>query len=467
MKGLLFPAANEKVFAGLLLGSRGESFRLALQFENGNAEPQCAMIDPALRDVLTPFLRPLTAHRRRHTMRRAELFTELGDLADRAMVTSTLTGEKLMHIQVGGDDAVLPASFYDLLLKELHRLGWHRLVDVDPNRRIISLSAVDASWRRHGITISLPLDYPRSLPTCVTDLPMSFQPSPCGYAPDWEQLKTASVERTGKKRRRQDRSGDDGSATFTLMSIVEQWESLLQSYQALWDQLDDLDDHTWILEPERVAIDVSRTSAPSQLSSSSPPPTPKRPPRHTTHRRVAMAPHASILLRGFDPRTPYAVPSFIRFFGRESAVAPFRARFNRTVQYAWDASGETSLRRNLEVVLGIPLPCPTATSASLENTNHRVYTSSNGRGRFIEECAICYTHRLSSYGPLVLRKSRASSNDTIPEVVCPNLRCGRVFHNFCLSEWLRGLPGASRSFQSLFGHCPYCFEAITAQLQSP
>ena len=101
MKGLLFPAANEKVFAGLLLGSRGESFRLALQFENGNAEPQCAMIDPALRDVLTPFLRPLTAHRRRHTMRRAELFTELGDLADRAMVTSTLTGEKLMHIQVG------------------------------------------------------------------------------------------------------------------------------------------------------------------------------------------------------------------------------------------------------------------------------------------------------------------------------------------------------------------------------
>lgn len=43
-----------------------------------------------------------------------------------------------------------------------------------------------------------------------------------------------------------------------------------------------------------------------------------------------------------------------------------------------------------------------------------------------------------------------------PCQVCNNATCGRAYHNACLLEWLMALPDARRSFQTVFGECPFC-----------
>eukprot|EP00976_Prorocentrum_cordatum_P012508 250610-Prorocentrum_minimum.AAC.2 len=63
-----------------------------------------------------------------------------------------------------------------------------------------------------------------------------------------------------------------------------QVEARLESYQALWDGLDDLDAHAWVLEPEL-------------------------PPRGATHRRLALGGHTSLTL-DLNPRAPTQPPDF-------------------------------------------------------------------------------------------------------------------------------------------------------------
>ena len=116
------------------------------------------------------------------------------------------------------------------------------------------------------------------------------------------------------------------------------------------------------------------------------------------------------------------------------------------------------------------LPCPAKSKSDSGGDDH-------DRHGFTAACAICYTYRLNAVGTTnanghassTSSSGNASSGSTpsnaIPEVVCSNARCSRSFHSSCLSEWLRGLPNASRSFETLFGHCPYCFEAISVKVQ--
>ena len=87
----------------------------------------------------------------------------------------------------------------------------------------------------------------------------------------------------------------------------------------------------------------------------------------------------------------------------------------------------------------------------------------------MDQCAICYTYRLAVDGP---GQGGATSGGTtsggatmIPEVACGNPCCNRSFHETCLSEWLQRLPSASRSFNTVFGHCPYCQSPISVKVK--
>ncbi len=151
----------------------------------------------------------------------------------------------------------------------------------------------------------------------------------------------------------------------------------------------------------------------------------------------------------------------------------------------WDASGATSLRRNLEACLGLALPCPRRSGGAGDTEGGGEQDTADqdedDRGGFRAPCAICYAYRLptptldpssssggagggggvgtSSGGGRGVDHAQDAS--LIPEIVCTNTRCNRSYHGPCLSEWLRGLPTATRSFNTLFGHCPYCFVPIS------
>jgi hypothetical protein len=70
-------------------------------------------------------------------------------------------------------------------------------------------------------------------------------------------------------------------------------------------------------------------------------------------------------------------------------------------------------------------------------------------------CDICYT--------LEGRRGdgRDKAQDTPlpsqqPRISCKNRRCGHVYHDACIREWLLAASACKVSFGVLFGTCPYC-----------
>ncbi|CAM9302852.1 unnamed protein product [Phaeothamnion confervicola] len=286
-----------------------------------------------------------------------------------------------------------PPEYYARLLSEL---DWGVLVSVDDTLTRLQLRAADAAGREHILAVTLPPDYPAGPPACAVDLP---RPLELGWAP----------------------------GRSSLADAIAQFRAALAPYVPLWDALDDLDAHTWVLEPER-------------------------PTRAHVHRRVAVAPHCSVMLR-LDPLAPRAVPE-IRFLGAESVIGPLRQNLNRGLA-AWD---HTSLpRRNLQRALGVEFPSPATTR----------------REEYSADCGICYAHRLPSArgdGGNAAGSCSGSGGDkangsedvgAAPDLFCDNACCRRPYHPQCLLEWLQGLPTSRVSFDTVFGRCPYCSSPIS------
>jgi len=115
---------------------------------------------------------------------------------------------------------------------------------------------------------------------------------------------------------------------------------------------------------------------------------------------------------------------------------------------------QASLHANLEMLLEMPLP---------EKEQAREELA-------VIECGICYSRNLEGQ---------------LPSKTCDNPKCNQPFHAVCLIEvttafsvravlaacltqfffflfqWLRTLPNTRQSFNTLFGTCPYCSEALS------
>ena len=109
-------------------------------------------------------------------------------------------------------------------------------------------------------------------------------------------------------------------------------------------------------------------------------------------------------------------------------------------------SDQRSVRENLELWFGAPLPSPLAPAAD--------------KSDFLVECGICYAHRLPSEDA----DGEGAGAGPLPEARCDNPSCGRHYHESCLFEWLHSLPTARVSFNVIFGTCPYCCEAISVRV---
>lgn len=113
-------------------------------------------------------------------------------------------------------------------------------------------------------------------------------------------------------------------------------------------------------------------------------------------------------------------------------------------------SEERSIRENLELWFGTPLPSPLAPTTE--------------KSDFLVECGICYTHRL----PVEEDGESADGGEDgpLPEAKCSNSNCNRHYHESCLFEWLHSLPTARVSFDRIFGSCPYCCEAVSVKIKT-
>ncbi|XP_060129128.1 E3 ubiquitin-protein ligase FANCL isoform X1 [Zootoca vivipara] len=258
--------------------------------------------------------------------------------------------------------------YYSGVIGDIQTLGWNKVVFVDPCFSTIRLKAEDSCGREHLITLKLNPKYPTEPPDCLVDLPVQFTFS---WIPE-----------------------------SSLLSIHSQFLAALESLKEFWNALDEIDEKTWVLEPEN-------------------------PTRSATMRRIAVGNNISINI-DVDPRHPTMLPECY-FFGADHVVNPLKVKLNSNI-HLWDP--ELSLLQNLKEVLEIDFPSREA----LEKSD------------FSMDCGICYAYRLDG---------------TIPDQVCDDPRCGQPFHQACLYEWLRGLPSSRQSFNVIFGECPYCNKPIT------
>ena len=301
--------------------------------------------------------------------------------------------------------ALVPTTaLFARIADELAAVGWDKVRNVDDSFRRLELVCHDQARRAHLVRLELPVDYPRTQPRCVLSVPAATN--------------SGGGEGTATTTARREWQVAWPAGERALTHVLAQASRWLDVYSPFWAEMDDFDANTWVLEPSR-------------------------PSRADTLRRIALRRHCSveITLKPHRPRDVCAC----NFIGPESVIAGLRDAFH-SGQRTWDAS--VPVRSNLERILGQPFPSPTTSSKS----------------DFSVECGVCYSYRLSTSGAPIEEGDDAPGGETVllPDTTCES--CGQHFHARCIGEWLQALPSSRRSFNVVFGECPYCMNPLSVQI---
>ena len=307
-------------------------------------------------------------------------------------LSELLTSQPSVAAASSSQQPLPPVAYYERIVAELDAVGWGSLAGVNPTLDELQLRVDDAAGRGHVLGLALPPDYPRSPPRVTT----AALPGTAPFELAWPSSDASSSDAS---------SATSGAAS--LAGALSQFRAALARHQLLWDMLDDLDAHAWVLEP-------------------------KNPARDCVSRRVALGDHCSLQLE-LHVGAPASLPE-LQFYGADRVIAPLRQALNANLA-RWQP--ERSVRLNLAAVLGKELPAPAQAAGGVGGAAAEEYAT---------ECAICYLYELDG---------------AVPECACDS--CSKPFHKACLSEWLRGLPTTQQSFNRLFGECPYCGTSIAVE----
>ncbi|XP_054606622.1 E3 ubiquitin-protein ligase FANCL isoform X2 [Nothobranchius furzeri] len=339
----------------------------------------------------------------RHLLREYELIVRQRLQQSAQLSTFLLELKTIVEVCMksrAGSFAIPPPQYYSQLISEMETLGWDKIIFLDTNIQTLKLKAEDSSGRQHTLSIKL-----KSKQIKYSQYWLTEEDHVTGSTQNQENIRVSQHPAEAPEC-----SADlpvPLNLTWTPQSSLEllhsQFLLLLESLAEFWDVLDEIDQKTWILEPEK-------------------------PSRSDTVRRVAIGSNVSIRVE-VDPRHPKMLPECC-LLGAEHVVAPLRNKLNANM-HMWNP--DSSVFTNLQDVLEIEFPSPT----------------SHEKSSFSIECGICYSYRLGT---------------AIPDQVCNDPRCGQPFHQACLYEWLRVLPSSRKSFSLMFGECPYCSKPITVKM---
>ena len=314
-------------------------------------------------------------------------------------------------------------------LEEVERVyGSDVVQELSTDLMKLTLQCKDQAGRIHLLRLSMSADkFPQSCPKCETDLPTKSEWQPSWCVPTMTSEKIGKHESTAPcKRLKVEKDNEkmdiatDTKDPSGFVGLYADFTRAVSKYQDVWNELDDLDTSTWVLEP---AI--------------------QPPCRSNTERRIAVSDDVSLILR-LDPGRPRTPPHSIRWIGTDTSEHRLkldRYTASKDLHSGW--SEQLPLRENLERALGISLPTPPSAKGA-------------SSGEVALECSICYTHNLPSAD---------SSATEFPDALCDNAPCGRNYHESCLREWLHSLPSSRKSFDRIIGTCPYCSEPISATME--
>ncbi|KAL0483444.1 E3 ubiquitin-protein ligase FANCL [Acrasis kona] len=291
-------------------------------------------------------------------------FSELKDVLEKILKVQHT------HKQPTVQDDLASTEYYKQIMSDLDEIGWDKVSDLNTDLSSISVSIKDIAGREHIIKVDVSKNNEY---TCTAQLPIQAE------------LKTKNNER------------------ITLKKIKIEYEHVLHSLQDFLSTVEDLDQNTWVLDPENPTF------------------------AHCM-RRIGIGNHSSIQIE-IDPKQPKAPPE-VRFLGADSIITPIRDAYNQN-HHEWVI--DSSLRLNLERTMKITFP--------------RRRTVTQNDDDMSEKCSICYSYRMEG---------------KVPDKVCDT--CCQPFHSMCLVEWLRSIPKSHTSFDTISGTCPYCSSAISAKV---
>lgn len=291
-------------------------------------------------------------------------------------------------------------SYAHELVKQLQELdaryGSSVVKEISEDLMSLTLQCIDEGERTHFLKLEIPEPtLPLQFPVCTVELPIS-----------WEPRRELEQSQRSKKRKCEE-------AMSLVVAIYASFCEAVRYCQGIWNELDDLDSNTWVLEPSVLP-----------------------PCRSTCERRIALTETSSVVFK-LSPLEPRSIPSKVRWIGTDTSENQ-RSFQSYTDTAALDVqcwSTELSIRENLESCLKLKLPGPPVVSQAEDVT----------------ECSICYSCELPN-----------EQDDTLemPDAKCDNAPCGRHYHESCLREWLQSLPSSRVSFDRILGTCPYCREYI-------
>ena len=208
--------------------------------------------------------------------------------------------------------------------------------------------------------------------------------------------------------------------TIMLSEQIEQYQLLINSLQLYFDQLVDLDQNTWIVEPDKMEpINQYQYN----------------------YRRIKYDDNISIHIT-IDIHNACGIPKLL-FIGNTRYIQSYIDRWSCTIELHEQWDQQQSIRWNIQHYFDIELPNKPITTTVNNHTANELNDDLC--------CIICYTYEL---------------DDELPTIQCTNQSCLRSYHHSCLVEWLQNNITCHKLFNTLFGQCVHCEQSIQVKLNN-
>ncbi|KAI3451883.1 hypothetical protein Pfo_008548 [Paulownia fortunei] len=204
------------------------------------------------------------------------------------------------------------------------------------------------------------------------------------------------------------------SSNSKLKDVVQQFQRHVDKLQDFWSTLDDIDRSLWVTDP-------------------------KHSHHAMTYRQINIGNDCCIIL-SVNVNDPPSLPE-CRFLGSDTMVNFMRDIWKGNCK-RW--AKDKSFPENLARVFDTQLPQPPHVLKNEEQV----------------ECGICYAQYLPTDDELGAKSGSAT------DYTCENGNCNRAFHSVCLGDWLCSITTTRKSFDVLFGNCPYCSDPIAVKISS-
>ncbi|KAG0357499.1 hypothetical protein BGZ54_000322 [Gamsiella multidivaricata] len=126
-----------------------------------------------------------------------------------------------------------PVSYWSSVMEQLDILGWDRVSQMKEDFSQVQIELHDVSQRKHLLTVKFPPGYPT--------IPFILEPLETPECDLEHRSFTQQLAADTHSLRQQ--SG--------LQAVVQQTERWLELFRDFWDVMQDIDEKTWVIDPEK------------------------------------------------------------------------------------------------------------------------------------------------------------------------------------------------------------------------